>query len=98
MGTFEQEQEFLDLLADYPIKQQKEIKVLIEMMQADSELTQEHALEIYLKEQGEKLSDLEFGARLNQNYLADKYLRDVRRKKEVLATLDWICRNFSIFA
>ncbi|MBO5372329.1 MAG: glycosyltransferase family 1 protein [Lachnospiraceae bacterium] len=85
LGTFEQEQEFLDLLADYPIKQQKEIKVLIEMMQADSELTQEHALEIYLKEQGEKLSDLEFGARLNQNYLADKYLRDVRRKKEVLA-------------
>lgn len=85
LGTYEPEQEFLDRLADYSVEQKKEILSLIEMMEADTELTQEEAFSRYLMERGEQLDALEFARRLNQNYLADKYLRDKRRKKEVLA-------------
>ena len=85
LGTYEPEQEYLDRLAEYSKEQQKEIKALIEMMEADTELTQEEAFAQYLLDKNEHLDNLEFARRLNQNYLADKYLRDKRRKKEVLA-------------
>lgn len=85
LGTYEAEQELYSQLEDYPINRKKEVMSLIEMMENDAELTQEAALEQYLREQGEVLQKEDFTRRLNQNYLADKYLRNLRRKQEVIA-------------
>lgn len=88
LGTYEPEQELYEQLNEYPVDHKKEVITLIEMMESDTELTQEAALETYLNEQGEILTAKEFTRRLNQDYLADKYLRNVRRRQEVLAAAE----------
>lgn len=85
LGTYEPEEKLYQELWDYPKEARRELTALIEMMKAESELTQEKALKRYLTEQGQTLEREEFAKRLNQDYLADKYLRNVRRKEAVLA-------------
>lgn len=88
LGTYESENLLYQDLADYPKERQTEIRSLIEAMEDDSNLTQEAALEAYLKSRGENLSPMEFAVRLNQDYLADKYLRNRKRRQEVLAAAE----------
>ncbi len=85
LGTYELEKALYQQLEEYPADQRKEISVLIEMMNADHELTQEAALKKYLEEKNQILSREQFAKRLNGDYLADKYLRNLRRKEAVLA-------------
>lgn len=85
LGTYEPEEKLYRELWDYPEDARKEISALIEMMEADGELTQEEALKRYFKRQGQTPGREEFAKRLNQDYLADKYLRNLRRKNAVLA-------------
>lgn len=72
-------------LEDYALPLKKEVSALIDMMDADHALTQEDALAAYLRDQGEVLTEAEFAVRLNHAYLADKYLRNLKRKKAVIA-------------
>lgn len=88
LGTYEPEEELYQQLKEYPKDKAKEVATLIEMMNANHELTQEAALKQYLAEKNEFLSLEEFARRLNQDYLADKYLRNLRRKEAVLAAVD----------
>ena len=88
LGTYEPEEELYDQLDEYPMDHKKEVMTLIEMMESDAELTQEAALERYARERGEVLDRMEFARRLNQDYLADKYLRNLRRRQEVLAAAE----------
>lgn len=85
LGTYEPENELYQQLEDYSPEHRKEVVSLIEMLEADYEMTQEEAYRRYLLEKGEILDHTEFARRLNQNYLADKYLRNLRRKKTVMA-------------
>lgn len=62
----------------------KETKDLILRMQEDIDLSQEEALEARLKENGEELNREEFARRLNENFLADRYIRYERRRDTVL--------------
>lgn len=85
LGTYEPEDELCAQLAGYPGQKRREVSAMIELMEADAGLTQEEALENYLRDTGEKLSGQEFARRLNQDYMADKYLRNKRRRHQVLA-------------
>lgn len=85
LGTYEPEEKWYRELEEYPKELREEVSALIEMMRADPELTQEAALEQYLHERGEKLCREAFAKRLNGDYLADKYLRNLRRKETALA-------------
>ena len=85
LGTYEPEGELYDQLLDYPKEQQKEIAALIEQMDADHSLTQEAALMQYLTDKGETVSPETFVRKMNSDYLADKYLRNKRRREAVLA-------------
>lgn len=88
LGTYDPEEEFYQELSEYPHDKKQEVSALIELMQADSELTQEQALKLYLKSKNEEISPKEFAGRLNQDYLADLYLRNKNRKETVLAAAD----------
>lgn len=83
LGTYEPEELLYQQLEDYPADLRKEVTVLIEMMDADRELTQEAALLKYVESKDEILSREAFAKRLNRDYLADKYLRNLRRKEAV---------------
>lgn len=85
LGTYEPEEALYDQLKDYPKAQKEEISALLEMMDADPELTQEEALMRFLTEKGERASPEEFRKKMNADFLADKILRNVRRKKAILA-------------
>lgn len=85
LGTYEPERKLYQEILDYPAGLRREVSALIEMMRADYELTQEDALEQYLNMHGERLNREDFTKRLNGDYLADKYLRNLRRKEAVLA-------------
>lgn len=85
LGTYEPEDVIYQELEDYPAKKRTEILCLMERMQADWELTQERALAQYLQERDERLSREEFADRLHSDYLADKYLRNLRRRMAVEA-------------
>lgn len=85
LGTYEPERALYEELDEYLPAQKKEIVSLIERMEADAELTQEAALAEYLNEKNEILDREAFVRRLNRDYLADKYLRNLRRKQAVLA-------------
>ncbi len=85
LGTYEREDLLYEELKEYPKQKRREVSSLIEMMRADPELTQEDALLRYFCEQNEALSAEAFAKRLNEDYLADKYLRNWKRKEAVLA-------------
>lgn len=85
LGTYEPEAALHEQLEDYALPLKKEVSALIDMMDADHTLTQEDALAAYLRNQGEVLTEAEFAVRLNHAYLADKYLRNLKRKKAVIA-------------
>lgn len=85
LGTYEPEDKLYQELEDYPQEKRREISALIEMMEADPALTQEDALLAYLKRENEETDVLSFAKRLNGDYLADKYLRNLNRKRAVLA-------------
>lgn len=85
LGTYEPEDALYRELDEYPLWQKKEVASLIERMEADAGLTQEKALFAYLEEKEERISREAFAKRLNGDYLADKYLRNLRRKQTVLA-------------
>lgn len=88
LGTYDSEEDFYQEFSTYPPKRKQEVSALIELMQADSELTQEEALKIYLESQEEAISPKEFAIRLNHDYLADFYLRNKNRKETVLAAAE----------
>lgn len=88
LGTYEPEEKLYQELDEYPKELRYEVVALIEMMQADHDLTQEDALEQYLDMQGKHLSREDFAKRLNGDYLADKYLRNLRRKEALLAAAE----------
>ncbi len=88
LGTYEPEEKLYRELDEYPKALRHEVASLIEMMQADHELTQEAALEQYLDEHNENLCPKAFAKRLNGDYLADKYLRNLRRKETLLAAAE----------
>ena len=85
LGTYEPEENLYLELSDYPDGQRREIAALIDMMGADHELTQEEALMRYLKDQKQEISPEQFIRKMNADYLADKYLRNKRRKDAVSA-------------
>lgn len=88
LGTYEPEWKLYQELEEYPKELRREVSSLIEMMQADSELTQEAALEQYLNMENEYLDREAFAKRLNGDYLADKYLRNLRRKETLFAAAE----------
>lgn len=88
LGTYEPEEKLYQELQEYPKELRHEVSALIEMMREDFELTQEDALERYLDLRGESLHREAFAKRLNGDYLADKYLRNFRRKETLLAAAD----------
>lgn len=85
LGTYDSDQKLYGELSAYPSLKRKEVSALIEMMEADPDLTQEEALNRYLGERGERLAGEEFARRLTHDYLADLYLRNLNRKRTVLA-------------
>ncbi len=85
LGTYESEQTLYLEIADYPKQHRQELLALIEMMDADPELTQEAALARYLLDQGKEVSREVFAQKMNEDYLADKYLRNLKRREAVLA-------------
>ena len=85
LGTYGDEGRWLEELRSYPCEKRREVSALIEMMEADPDLTQEGALLAYLGREGEALGAEAFAERLNGDFLADKYLRDHRRKEALLA-------------
>lgn len=85
LGTYEDERALYLELDDYKKEQRQEILALIEMMDAEHELTQEEALKRYYREKGETVSRELFVQRMNADYLADKYLRNVSRRRAVTA-------------
>ncbi len=85
LGTYEPEDELYQEILSCPRSRRLEILALIEKMQGNPELTQEAALLEYLLEQGESLDESDFTVRMNGDYLADKYLRNLKRKETALA-------------
>lgn len=85
LGTYDSDEELYQQLTEYPLEKRQEVSALIEMMQADPELTQEGALRRYLEEKGETLDGQAFAKRLNGDYLADLYLRNLYRRQATLA-------------
>ncbi len=85
LGTYGDEGRWLEELRSYPCEKRREVSALIEMMEADPDLTQEGALLAYLDREGEAFGAEAFAERLNGDFLADKYLRDHRRKEALLA-------------
>ena len=85
LGTYEPESELYEQLLEYPQGQRQEIAALIEMMDADHDLTQEAALKRYLAEKGDMVCHEEFVKKMNSDYLADKYLRNKRRREVITA-------------
>ena len=85
LGTYDSDAELYQQLKEYPLEKEREVSALIEMMRADPELTQEGALGRYLEDKGEILDGQAFARRLNGDYLADLYLRNLYRRQAVLA-------------
>ena len=85
LGTYEPEDALYQELAEYEEGQRKEISTLIEWMRDDDSLAPEDALVRYLDGQSIQLTEEEFVQRLNRDYLADKYLRNLKRKEAVAA-------------
>ncbi len=85
LGTYECEDSLYEIIQEYPAEQKQEVCALIESMEADPMLTQEEALANYLKGRQIKMSREAFAQRLNQDYMADKYLRNARRKAAAIA-------------
>ena len=81
LGTYVPAEEIYEEISDYPWEQKKEVLTLIEWMEAEPEFTQEDALFQYLIKTGEELTREEFASRLHRDYIVDRYLRFLKRKK-----------------
>lgn len=88
LGTYYPEEALWQELMEYPADRKAEVLALVERMEEDPELTQEEALAQYLWEKQETLGRGAFAERLNQDYLADKYLRNQKRRQAALAAAE----------
>lgn len=85
LGSYESEKELYREITDCSGAHRQELFALVEQMDADRELTQEEALFRFLKEKGEEVGREAFAKKMNADYLADKYLRNLRRREAVEA-------------
>lgn len=83
IGTYNCAAEVYREIEELPETLKRDDKALIEMMLADSKISQEEAFKRLLSERGEQICDAEFALRMNRMYHVDRYLRNYYREEAI---------------
>ncbi|MCF2642467.1 MAG: glycosyltransferase [Lachnospiraceae bacterium] len=86
-GTYRNKEEIYKQICELPKEREQDTKKMIELLQANEEMSQEEALRLILQERGEELTDAQFAVRMNEMYHADLYLRNYYREEAVRALI-----------
>lgn len=87
-ASYDPEDGILEMIEECDSRKQAELYYLIERLSAEPELPQEAALSDWLYRQGEELDAGAFAKRMNQDFLADQYLRNHIRRKTAEAAAE----------